>query len=143
MSDDVADEIRRRMTTIRTALHANVDTIVDTARQTIDWRYQVKRHPWACAAAAAAIGFLVVPRGARKVQLDGNIGAAIADQLKTLEKKKHVSVMRTLWSSLVFPLAVRAAQKGAVSYLESKRHKPEQDEDVAMPTSAGRPPRPR
>lgn len=63
MSDtSQADAIRREMTQIRSDIRENVTEIVGTARSMTDWRYYVRRHPWALLAAGGAVGYLIVPR---------------------------------------------------------------------------------
>lgn len=63
--DRHADDICRRMDAIRQTAGAEVETIVQSARELSDWRYYAKNHPLLCAGAAVGLGFLLVPR--RKV----------------------------------------------------------------------------
>jgi hypothetical protein len=56
------DEVRLRMEELRGALGHNLQETVENARTLLDWRYYVKAHPWVCVGAAAAAGFLMVPR---------------------------------------------------------------------------------
>lgn len=64
MSDE-ADRIRRQMQNVRQDVGDNVKDIVQGARQLSDWRYYVRRHPWACVGSAFAVGFMAMP-GPRK-----------------------------------------------------------------------------
>lgn len=68
MSSREADEIRRRMAELRGMLRRDAQATADELRQLTDWRYYVKSYPWACAAVAAAIGYLLVPRRVEVVQ---------------------------------------------------------------------------
>jgi hypothetical protein len=41
-----------------------------SARTKVDWRYYVKTYPWVCLGAAAALGFLIVPKRSRATRPD-------------------------------------------------------------------------
>lgn len=73
-----ADEIRHQMADIRNCLHQDVQEIVDNARDMTNWRYYVRRYPWAAVGTAAALGYFVVPRRTKVVSQDAD---AIADRL--------------------------------------------------------------
>ena len=62
MNDSDAGDICRQMDEVRRSLQSDVDQIIASTRTLADWRYYVRRYPWACLAAAAAAGFIVVPR---------------------------------------------------------------------------------
>lgn len=51
-----ADAIQGQMAKIRSDLHADVRGIVENARVITDWKYYVRRYPWASVAGAAAAG---------------------------------------------------------------------------------------
>jgi len=57
-----ANDIQRQMSQIRCDLHTNVRGIVENAKVIADWKYYVRRYPWACLAGVAALGYLAVPR---------------------------------------------------------------------------------
>jgi hypothetical protein len=52
------------MQNIRRNLAAHAEEAVKNARTKFDWRHYVASHPWTAVAAAAAVGFLLVPRRA-------------------------------------------------------------------------------
>ncbi len=80
MNDD-AERIRQQMQNVRQDMGAGVHDVVQGARQLSDWRYYVRKHPWACVGSAFAIGFLATP--ARKKLVSGNVDvAALLQQLK-------------------------------------------------------------
>jgi hypothetical protein len=56
-----AEEIRASMQQIRCNLDHDWTAMIQNARTMVDWRHYVKSHPWACVAAAAAVGFMLVP----------------------------------------------------------------------------------
>ncbi len=62
MSDLTADGIRERMARIRTRARGKADQLGAETRQFLDWKHYVRLYPWATVAAAAAVGYFVVPR---------------------------------------------------------------------------------
>ncbi|MEN6498571.1 MAG: hypothetical protein ABFD16_30065 [Thermoguttaceae bacterium] len=75
-----ADAIQGQMAKIRSDLNADVRGIVENARVITDWKYYVRRYPWACVAGAAALGYLVVPRRLELLRPDP---ATLAELAKT------------------------------------------------------------
>ncbi len=56
-----ADEIRKRMVTIRHRIDEESDEVIAQVNALSDWRSYVRRYPWASVGAAAALGFILVP----------------------------------------------------------------------------------
>lgn len=56
-----ADEIRKRMVTIRHRIDEESDEVIARVNALSDWRSYVRRYPWASVGAAAALGFILVP----------------------------------------------------------------------------------
>jgi len=54
--------ILERMEEVRCDLDEDVQEIVEGARVMGKWRYYVQNYPWICLGAAAAGGYLIVPR---------------------------------------------------------------------------------
>jgi hypothetical protein len=64
MASDTSTEaelLQSQMRQVRASLREDVKVILENARDMTDWQYYVKRYPWACLGAAAALGFLIVP----------------------------------------------------------------------------------
>jgi hypothetical protein len=57
-----ADAVRARMQQIRCEMDQDLEYMVETARKMVDWKHYVKTYPWVCLGAAAALGFLIVPK---------------------------------------------------------------------------------
>jgi hypothetical protein len=85
MSED-AERIRQQMQHVRQEMGAGMQDVVHGARQLSDWKYYVRRHPWACVGSAFALGFLATP-ARRKLLSSGNIDIA-----KVVEQLKHHGV---------------------------------------------------
>lgn len=83
-----ADEIRQQMQLARQRVRAEVDEVVDGARQFADWRYYPRRFPWATLGAAAILGFATVPRRLEIVSPDVKTLQELARQHKLVVDPK-------------------------------------------------------
>lgn len=75
MADSTPDEIEQQLAAIRSVLKRDVRDLVSEARELIDWRCHFRAHPWLYCGGAAALGFLLVPRGRRRLKVE----AAVVD----------------------------------------------------------------
>jgi len=129
-----SNEIQRRMAQIRRDLHEDVRGVVASAEAVTDWRRYIRNYPWTAMGVALAAGYLVVPRRHRSVPHDLATHADVArvrevvegtrDKAEgTREKEKEASKERkgllAMAMALLGPVALRAAQGYAVSYLEN------------------------
>jgi hypothetical protein len=67
-TNPTADDLQRQMQQVRVEMREDVQVMVDNAREMTDmaremtdWTWYVRRYPWVCLGAAAAVGYLVVP----------------------------------------------------------------------------------
>ena len=123
-----SEEIQREMLRIRSEVRDDVEGIFDRAEQLTDWRYYVRRHPWLCVAAAAAVGYFVVPQSHRIVMPD-------ADALVRAVKQAGISPdhsaapVRSTWlqaglgiaGSILARQAVSIAGRKLNEFLDSQR----------------------
>ena len=86
MMDNRGEDICRQMEEVRRTAGAEMETIVQSARALSDWRYYVHNHPFLVAGAAAAVGYLLVPK---KHAPSSGLGDD-AKELAELLKKHHV-----------------------------------------------------
>lgn len=134
------ESIRRQMAQIRQRLHQDMKGVVAGAEAASDWRHYVRLYPWAALGVAAAAGFLVVPRKKRSVTRTAEEAAEAtveriseaADTLNAKARKAGRAVRETVEPKsetkkkgliagaigLLAPMALRAAQSYAVSYVE-------------------------
>jgi hypothetical protein len=124
-TEDVRD-IQRRMAQIRRDLHEEVKEAVKGAQSLTDWRSQVKSHPWLALGAAAAVGYLIVPRRRRPetptIVAVNPVAAAPAAGPSAVAtpsspSRKGGSILGSAFG-LLAPIAVRAAQNYAIQYME-------------------------
>lgn len=120
-----ADQIRQTMHEIRRELDDDVSQIKQSASTLTDWQYYIRHYPWACVGAAAAFGFMIVPRKLK-------VSNPYTDELLKLAKKKRlvinkdaaedddakVGVVKTAFTFLS-GLAMRAAAAQAARHLTS------------------------
>lgn len=112
-----ADIVQREMRAIRGCLDADVGQLVEDARRLVDWRRHLKKYPWLALGAAVAIGFLIIPRRPKPVNLDADALAELArrDRLvlhvdgKTSNKNGGVT-------GALLTLATAAATRGASAW---------------------------
>ena len=55
------DAIQQRMRAVRGTMGEEVVDLVASTRDMTDWRQYVRANPWACVAAAVAVGYFLVP----------------------------------------------------------------------------------
>jgi hypothetical protein len=65
-----ADAVRTQMQQIRCEIDQDLDEMVVSARNMVDWKHYVKTYPWVCLWAAAAVGFLIVPKRSTTIHPD-------------------------------------------------------------------------
>jgi len=106
-----ADRLRQEMRTIRRELGQDVEELVEQAEQLMDWRYYVRRYPWATVGVAALLGYFVVPQRIVTLPTDEHTLSKLADRLpihvKPSEPKKS-SLLGWL-VSMSTGMALRAA----------------------------------
>jgi hypothetical protein len=92
------DEIQTRLAELRGALERELDGAVANARTLADWRYHFRAHPgWFCAA-AALVGFVLVPARREKV---------------TVHQIQDGSSEAKTFGGVLLGMAVNAAMRGA------------------------------
>jgi len=67
------DTVRARMQGIRCDIDQDLEDVSASARSLVDWKHYVKAYPWVCLGAAAALGFLIVPK--RSAAASGDLPA--------------------------------------------------------------------
>lgn len=88
MSRYESERIRDRMAQIRLELDQDVGAVVENAKELTDWRAFVKRHPWFTTCAAAALGYLVVPKRLEVVSPDTATLEALAKKNRLVVKPR-------------------------------------------------------
>jgi hypothetical protein len=115
-------DIQRRMAQVRHELHVEVREVVQGAHSLTDWRSRVRNHPWLTLGAAAAVGYLIVPkrREAPTVLAVSAPAAAPAPAVPAPPERPRRRGWGILGAafSLLGPIAVRAAQNYAVQAME-------------------------
>ena len=131
--DKQANGVRRRMQETRNRLHRDVGGLVRDARAVVDWRRNVSRHPWLAVGAAAALGFLIVPRRRRPLNLDADALADLARKQRLVvrvegEKEKPATLGGTLAATVLGIIGrelaawLRQQATGALAARSEQRH---------------------
>jgi len=103
-----ADEIQREMRQIRVELRDNVQEIVSSAREIVDWQSYVKAYPWLCVGAAAFVGYLLVPSRTTVIRPDPEALRELTKSREMLEQQ--VKPKKSLVGMVVGMVAASAAQ---------------------------------
>ena len=122
MNNDDSDWLREQMARVRSHLANDVGEVVEQAKELTDWRRHVRRHPWLCAGAAAALGFMVVP--ARRPQYlerhDGShLRAAMAQSSGERPKSRRARGTMQALGNLAAGLAVKSLMSVATNQLQN------------------------
>jgi hypothetical protein len=115
-ADDSADEIRRRMAELRRDLALDVREVSRNARVMTDWRFYVRRFPWAMVGVAAVAGYLLIPKR-KEVKVIAPDPDALAQMFKKEQLKLQTPAGRKespgLMKSIVLMGLSWAAKAGA------------------------------
>jgi hypothetical protein len=124
-----AEDIQRQMRSVRSHLSADVNELVENARDMADWRYYVRRYPWASVAAAAAVGFLLVPTAMPRPSYPTSFGSAPSDSPTSDEvhpfahaAENSASWRQRLWqlSGGLGSMAASAISRAALAYASAQ-----------------------
>jgi hypothetical protein len=120
-----AEAIQRRMAEIRRELHENVREVVASAEAVTDWRRYIRMYPWVALVAAAAVGYVLVPRRRKAVPVTlatesdvAKVRETAGEAAETVKKERKKGLLAA-GLGLLAPVAARAIQGYAVSYLEN------------------------
>lgn len=116
MEQPTADEVRDRMARVRADLRHSAAQLREDAQSLADWRYYVRRYPWISAAAAGAVGYLIVPRRKEQVTPDPKALAEWARQQRlVVQPQERPAASSGLISSLTSTLG-RTLLRSALAY---------------------------
>lgn len=121
---DDAEAIRLRMASVRGTLDENVHELVENARNLTDWRYYVKAAPWGAVGAAAAIGYMIVPRRVRIVQPDADEIAKLAERHQiVVEHAAKAEAKQGGPAQLVMTMLANAMLRAVTAYVSQQAGK--------------------
>jgi hypothetical protein len=115
-----AERIQRQMEDVRGQLNDDLEGVVDSAKELVDWRAHVRKHPWACVGAAVAIGYSVVPKRLELNSPDVDTLLELAKKNKLVVKANPTPQRRNTAASKLFTLVSHAAVRGGLAYLGQK-----------------------
>jgi hypothetical protein len=111
-----ADEIQRRMAELRHNVSEDVAEIRDSSGTMLDWKYYFKRYPWPMVAAAAAVGYLVVPKRVEVVQPDRKaLAKMVKDEEIVLKQDPHAK--QNSLAAIALGLAANALMRAGTAYV--------------------------
>lgn len=118
--DQQADDVRQRMAQLRRVLDGDIVQVSESARAMTDWRYYVRRYPWAATAAAAAAGYLLMPRRGESLSREvASLAETLTQQTSATTASEPVFKLRSMAGSLL-ALVGAAAVRAATNYVTDK-----------------------
>jgi hypothetical protein len=119
MSDSASIKaIQQRMQQVRHDLGDEVGELVESAKDMTDWRKYVRANPWICLAAAAAIGYVVVPKRSPRLRLNPADLKELARHTKVISSS--ASAGSGGWRKTLVSLVTSAVLRGAMGYLKQQ-----------------------
>src|SRR5271166_4270394 len=107
------DTVRARMQGIRCDIDQDLEDVSASAHSLVDWKHYVKTYPWICLGAAAALGFLIVPKRTTVTNADV---AAPTEPAKPGRPRGNATVARGVFDAFVGAV-VGVAVREAIAYL--------------------------
>jgi hypothetical protein len=120
MVSETPEELQRQMARLRSEAREDVENVIDRAEELIDWRYYVRRHPWACLAAGVAVGYLLVPPRRQIISPDADTLLELASRHKLVVETSPRSTPRTRVVSGLLGLAGRFVLREAMALASRK-----------------------
>jgi hypothetical protein len=133
-----AEAIRRRMDELRGAMHQEVDTVVRSACTLTDWRHYVKRLPWLCLGAAAAAGFLAVPRRVEIIRSDATDLVELAKRNRLVISPNPYPESRGTLAGTVMGLLMNLVTREVATYVGQTLGKAFRGQPVGWPPQQAR-----
>lgn len=110
------DEIERRLAEMRSVLTQDVSDLAREAREWVDWRNHFRAHKWLYCGAAAAIGFMLVPRRQRPLRIVASVVGEGRDaqkiEVQPLKRREDGSILKS-----VLTFAATALVRESLGYL--------------------------
>ena len=111
-----AFELRKQMEHIRCELAGDVQDLAGDAKTLTDYRYHVRQHPWSALAAAAAVGYMLIPNRTHKLVPDAkDLRKLIKDNQLVVQTKSEINQKKGLFAMAV-SMAAAAAMRSAIGY---------------------------
>lgn len=139
--DHQAEEIRRAMAEVRRKVDGNTAEVLNHAREMADWRYHVRKYPKMSLAAAAAIGYLLVPAKGRRRAV-GQYAADRSPGTGKVEPVRQASLVDQLLSTaarLVIRNGVPFVAHEAIRMWQQRRGRPAEAEVDSPPETPSSP----
>jgi len=107
----LADAVRARMQLIRRDIDQDVEDMVVSARNMVDWKHYVRTYPWVCLGTAAVLGFLVVPKRSTGVRVLAGLAALAKDNSHPVVKPAPAAARGLVdaIAATIANIAIRAA----------------------------------
>lgn len=123
---DEAQLISERMAQIRQNMDHRVDTVVEKARELVDWRHFVRNNPWVVVGASVAVGFLIVPRKTRSLRPETLAvaemmeGRPVDAKVKVRPRRRLLASAASMAGTAILRAAVAIAANHATQWMQAQ-----------------------
>jgi hypothetical protein len=115
--DEDVGAIRERMAALRAVIDGDVKNVKQGAKAMTDWRYYVKRYPWATIAVAGAVGYFLVPKRTTIVSPTPEQLAELAKREKLVVENKTKAAASGGIGGALLGLLATGATRAAMAYV--------------------------
>jgi hypothetical protein len=115
-----ADEIRAELRRTRGRLIVDATAVAGGARELADWRYYVRRYPWAALGVAGALGYLAIPRRLEIMSPDAKTLERLAKKNKLVIESKPPAAQKTSLMDTLLTMTGNVLFRAGTAYAAQK-----------------------
>lgn len=112
-----AETIRKEMQHVRREIADDMHDVVESTRQMTNWRSYVNRYPLVCLGAAAAVGFMIVPKRVEIVSPDVDALLRLAKKNKLVVNNEPTAQAKSGFAGAMLGLVGNAVLRAGIAYV--------------------------
>jgi hypothetical protein len=112
-----AEEIRAELRRTRGRLIVDATAVAGGARELADWRYYVRRYPWAALGVAGALGYLAIPRRLEIMSPDARTLEQLAKRNKLVVEARPPAAQKTSLMDTVLTMTGNVLLRAGTAYM--------------------------
>ncbi len=118
-----AEVVRLHMEQLRSDLGQQMDETVEKARTLLNWRHYVRTYPWTAVAVAAAAGFMIAPRGAKRCRAAWDGESQVGSKGRGTSQSERTAMVEGGLAAVVANTVGSALTRGMANYLAQQVEK--------------------
>ncbi len=116
-SNQDVDALQRQMSTVRHKLKDDVSNVVQSTKALADWKMYMRKYPFACMAAVAAAGYMLVPAKKTIISPDEKTLAKLAKRNKLVVQMDPKPQTNSRFAGSLFGMVSSLLVRGLTTYL--------------------------